>query len=91
MNTTLDKKFADVTQKLEEANTAIESANGEIAKKQDKLSFDKQPTAESVNPVESSGIKSYVDTYATQAAQDAVDRILDIDDAAVETLWSESA
>lgn len=36
--------------------------NDRVATKQDKLTFDEVPTDGSVNPVTSSGIKSYIDT-----------------------------
>ena len=54
---TLDELSAALN---DDENFATTVAN-QIATKQDKLTFDEAPTADSTNPVTSSGIKSYVD------------------------------
>lgn len=43
-----------------------------LAEKQDTLTFDSAPTANSTNPVTSGGIKTYVDTAVTNSIQNAI-------------------
>ena len=50
------------------------AVNAALANKQDTLTFDDAPTAESANPVKSSGIKSAIDT----AKQEAIAAIPDV-------------
>lgn len=72
----IDAKTAILSQGLEQVNQSIETVTSELSNKQDKLTFDKIPTDESVNPVESKGIKTYVDetiNTEVQALEEALD------------------
>lgn len=56
-----------LTNRIIPLETALTSVQTSLANKQDTLTFDDTPTANSNNPVKSSGIKSYVDAETTRA------------------------
>lgn len=64
VNVTFTRNGVDESTKL---NTALSGLVSDIGEKQDALTFDTTPTAQSTNPVTSSGIKTYADTKKTEA------------------------
>ena len=56
--------IADTYYKKADASTIHQSFQNQINSKQDKLTFDSTPTADSHNPITSGGVKNELDKYA---------------------------
>ena len=65
-----------INESIEQINQEIANIKSSIDQKQDKLTFDTTPTENSLNPVVSGGVKSYVDN-SIQEVEQTVNRKVD--------------
>ena len=61
----IEQRVSDAETDITEAGKLVQSLTAEVNKKQDKLTFDSTPTANSTNPVTSGGVKTALDGKIT--------------------------
>ena len=64
----IDSNYSYERMKIGDGTTLVSSLPFIDAQKQDKLTFDDIPTADSTNPVTSGGVKTYVDTKVAESS-----------------------